>query len=457
METDLFGTSERERAVDALHAQTAIYTTDPVVEQLLDEVAWPEGGGKLVDTSAGDGAFLGAALKRLLALRPGASAQEVLERLEGWEIHSHAAAQARGRVASILEDEGWHGRSAREVAAQLVREGDFLTECAEGKRYGTIVGNPPYLRWVYVPELLRNEYEMALPDHATQDMLHAFLDRCAARLQEGGEIAFVTSDRWLSNENASRLREALGKTLGIASLQRLDSSSAFYRPKHRRKGSPPRVHPVAVVLRERDRCSISLDKGAVFDGEDDEVDVRARLSDVATVTLAPWLGTAGVFVVDEVTAKRMPVSALVPAMDTDDVKGGVMSAPKRFAILTRPGQEPDSEVRSHLLRTMGMMCERGRRSDWLPPERFDAMDLGSERLVVPRISKTLKPIRVPAGVLPINHNLSIVCKGSMGLDELEQHLQSSEAQRWMERRAARLENGYFSITTRLLRKLPVCV
>lgn len=75
--------------------------------------------------------------------------------------------------------------------------------------------------------------------------------------------------------------------------------------------------------------------------------------------------------------------------------------------------------------------------------------------MVPRIAKTLRPIRVPAGVLPINHNLTIVGRGGSTLDEIEAVLLSPLAKAWIESRAPRLENGYLSITTTTLRQLPV--
>ncbi len=58
----------------------------------------------------------------------------------------------------------------------------------------------------------------------------------------------VTADRWLFNVGAARLREAIGQFFRLAHLERIDVTSAFYRPKQRRAGSPPRVHPCAVVL-----------------------------------------------------------------------------------------------------------------------------------------------------------------------------------------------------------------
>lgn len=64
-------------------------------------------------------------------------------------------------------------------------------------------------------------------------------------------------------------------------------------------------------------------------------------------------------------------------------------------------------------------------------------------------------MRVPAGVLAVNHNLTIVAAGDRSLDEIEETLSSERAMTWVANRAPRLENGFFSITTKLLRAIPV--
>lgn len=76
-------------------------------------------------------------------------------------------------------------------------------------------------------------------------------------------------------------------------------------------------------------------------------------------------------------------------------------------------------------------------------------------MLIPRIAKTLAPVRVPAGVLTVNHNISIVGKEGCSLDRIVEALNSSVAADWMAMAAAPLENGYRAITTRLLRQMPV--
>ena len=100
---DLFERSEREIAVDELHHATAIYTAEPVVDQLLDALDWPRGNRRLVDTSCGDGAFLARAIERLLEAVPDIDDAHLSHVIAGWEIHFHAVAQARSRIAEVAK------------------------------------------------------------------------------------------------------------------------------------------------------------------------------------------------------------------------------------------------------------------------------------------------------------------------------------------------------------------
>lgn len=453
---DLFDSDARTAAVDALHAATAIYTSDPVVDQLLDSVAWPDANRHLVDSSCGDGAFLVRALQRLLADQPGLGAAELLARISGWEIHPFAADQARRRVAAVLVGHGWKAAAARQLAARVVRCGDFLTEGPREPVYDVVVGNPPYLRFLKVPQPLREHYERELPSYARADLLHGFLDRCARVLRADGELALVTSDRWLFNQGARGVREVIGRRFRLARVRRLDAASAFYRPKLRRAGSPPRVHPCAVVLHPSRGAPISADP--IYPGADLEA-VRPPqvLGDVAHVRLGPWLGTPGIFLVDAHQAASMPPAALVPAVDVDDIEDGRLRRVTRFAVRTTPDEPPSQAVLDHLEREMPRMCERGRRAKvpWLPPETFHRVDTAQPSLLVPRITRSLQPVRVPAGVLVVNHHLSIVPRdGRASLEAIAAALASPQADEWFRTVAAPLEGGFRAVTARALRCMP---
>jgi hypothetical protein len=314
------------------------------------------------------------------------------------------------------------------------------------------------LRYSHLVPYFRSLYERSLPDYSQGDMLHGFIARCAQALQPDGEIAIVTSDRWLFNENAAKLREVIGARLGIAHLERLDVTSAFYRPKQRKAGTPPRIHPCAVVLRRAELCATSLSRSPIYPGAGEvKISGNKMLGEVATIRLGPYLGPHGIFVVDAATASTLPSELLLPAIDAADIKGGVLGTPTRFAIRTTREAEPPAVVMAHLDANLHRMPDRGQRKTkrWIPPETFERIDLSQPSLLIPRIASTLRPVRLPAGVLPIDHGLSIVTAGEASLEQIEEQLNRPEALAWVKSRAARLEHSFFSLTTRLLRTLPV--
>jgi hypothetical protein len=335
---------------------------------------------------------------------------------------------------------------------------DFLVAGPREATFDIVAGNPPYLRWVRVPKPLQALYASHVPLYASKDLLHSFLDRCTQVLHPAGKIGLVTADRWLFNSGARRLREQMGARVSIRHIERLDASTAFYRPKDRKAGTAPRIHPIAVVLsRESVAGSRILDGEAIFPGTDaTQYEGLTTLGEVAEVRIAPWLGSFGVFVVDEATAAALPREHLVSAVDTDDIVAGILRPARRFAIRTDPGIEPPASVLAHLTAQMHRMAARGVRAcTWLPPESFHRFDLTRPSLLIPRIAKAPKAVRVPPGVLPINHNLSVVCAEPGVLEQVERSLQSPEATQWVKDFAPRLENGYFSLTTSMLRRMPL--
>lgn len=450
----------REQAVEALHVATAIYTAAFVVDELLDQVDWPCGSARLVDPSAGDGMFLGRALERLFRAEPDLTPERLLDQLEAWEVHPGAASQARARVRAVLRAHGWSESQAQSASAQVVHKADFLTQGPPPgqPRYDVIVGNPPYLRALNVPALLRSEYEGVTPDYARADLLHSFLDRCARLLDPQGVVAMVTADRWLYNMNAARLRERLGELLHLRHVERLDPRSTFYRPKDRRQGTPPRVHPVVVVLGPRGDGPRQLGREAVYpDAQRGTPPATHTLADVATVRQGPWLGTRGIFLVDEQVAARLPAEHLVPAVGPRDVRDGRIGPIRRWAIRTNALDQPPPSVLAHLDATLGQMAARGRRTPrWLPPESWGPLPYDRPCLMIRRIAKRLEPVRLPAGVLATNHDVTVVASApGWSLDRIEALLALEQTQQWVAAHAPSVDNGYRSMTTTLLRQIPV--
>jgi hypothetical protein len=289
--------------------------------------------------------------------------------------------------------------------------------------------------------------------------MFSFLDRCSKVLRPGGQMGFIVSDRWLCNSGAAALREALGLRLAIEHIERVEPTSVFQRAKQRRAGTPPRVNPVLVIFGSTGQA---ITKEAIYPGVDPaKYAAYPTLDSIAQVRIAPWLDAPKIWAIteDQVRASGIPRQFLVPAVDTDDIQGDVLCAPRRFAIRTMPNERPCDAIVEHLRSQMPRMSKRGLKilqaGKWAPPERFHNFDLSQPSLLVPRIAKAPKAVCLPAGILPLNHNLSIVSTGPASLKLVERALQSEVAAQWMRDHAPRLEDGYYSLCTTLLRKMPV--
>jgi hypothetical protein len=91
----------------------------------------------------------------------------------------------------------------------------------------------------------------------------------------------------------------------------------------------------------------------------------------------------------------------------------------------------------------------------MPPEAI-TLPLDRPAILVPRIGKRIRAVRLPAGVLPVNHNLYVVAGQDVrSLDEIEGILLSEATQAWVARNAPRLEDGYLDIRAGLIRRIPV--
>lgn len=436
-------------AIESIHAGTSVYTAIPEVESLLDELEWPVPEGRLLDPGAGDGGFLVAALERLRLRIDDEDA--ACAAVHGYEFHPGAAAEARRAVVRCLLAKGWSSGAAERASRRIVEIRDFLLSPVPVGRWNVIAANPPYWRYANLPPEYRFEFDVKVPKHARGDLMYAYLQRAADIVAPGGSIGIITADRWLLNSGSAELRRRLGKTYTVGSIRRLESRSAFHRSKTRTKGTPARVHPVAIVLSPDDQ-------GRILDGRRFAIDPMPEvegvpLGDVATVHLAPWLGPKGIFVVDDATG--IPDDHLVPCYEPEDYgTDGIPGDPVRWVVRTGREEPPEAVLR-HLDESMGRMPGRGLRSvRWLPPEPLgEHLPLKRDGILVPRIGRGLRPLVLPSGSTATNHH--IVLSSDMTTDRMLTILSDGRVRAQADAMALRLEDGYRSYTVTLLRKVIV--
>jgi hypothetical protein len=151
----------------------------------------------------------------------------------------------------------------------------------------------------------------------------------------------------------------------------------------------------------------------------------------------------------------LPAESLVPVVDTQDIDAsGVLRPTRRWAIVTGTSK-PDARILAHLASTLDRMPTRGRRrTPWLPPETFsDRLPLAADAVLIPRIAKRLRPVRLPAGHLPIDHQLIVISQ--FDPDRLIEILEDPVVQAQAEVLAAHIDGGYREHTVTLLRQLVI--
>jgi tRNA1(Val) A37 N6-methylase TrmN6 len=451
LDLDFGSDGQREQDIAAIHHATGFYTVVPEIEALLDRLGWPSEGERLLDPGAGNGGFLVAALRRLDLDRDDITT--AVRRVRGYEFYRGAVAEARAAVRDHLAGRGWSAAAAQRAALLIVEERDFLLSPVPAGEFDLIAANPPYWRLVNLPTAYRIDYEAVVEPHARADMLFAYLQQSANIVATGGRIGLITADRWLLNEGSAELRRRLGRRFRVTDVHKLDAESAFYHAKERKAGTAPRVTPVSLILtqgkegRALDGRPFQLDEVPVVDG--------VPLPELARIRLAPWLGPDGIFLVDAATRDRLPAEYLFPAVEPGDIgRDDVIRETRRWVIRTTRG-EPSAPVLAHLDSTLGRMPKGGRRVPrWLPPEPFAGkLPVDQDAVLVPRIATHLRAIRLPAGVIPANHQLVVV--SGLPVPVMIAMLTDAAVQAQADALSRRVDGGYQDYTAKMLRQLVI--
>jgi len=154
-------------------------------------------------------------------------------------------------------------------------------------------------------------------------------------------------------------------------------------------------------------------------------------------------------------AGKVPAESLVPVVDAQDIDAsGALRQTRRWAIVTGTSR-PDARILAHLASTLDRMPTRGRRrTPWLPPETFSGrLPLAADAVLIPRIAKRLRLVRLPAGHLPIDHQLIVI--SPYVPDRLIEILEDPGVQEQAEVLAAHIDGGYREYTATLLRQLVI--
>ena len=187
-------------------ARGAFFTPDEITS-FIAEWAITSTNDKVMEPSAGDAAFLVAAVNRLRDLSPDPT---VVPEVDGVEIHGYSARVGRERV-----------RKAGGLAHVRVR--DFF-DVVPKPAYAAVVGNPPYVRYQgWTGEARAKSRAAALRGGVALTGLAsswaAFTVHSAQFLQKGGRLGLVLPAELLSVNYAAPVRRFLFEHFATVELE----------------------------------------------------------------------------------------------------------------------------------------------------------------------------------------------------------------------------------------------
>ena len=233
IQLQLIAPLRRPLPVAVVESKGVVYTKRWVVELLLDLSGYCSDKNLVdamaVEPAAGDGAFLGPMVERLVesCRTLGRSLPECQNSLIAYELDEESAARARAFVQSILINRGVKHPLAKRLADGWVLNRDYLLD-ADSRQADFIVGNPPYIRLEDIPEEVASVYRNAYPTmRGRADLYVAFFEAALRQLKTGGACAFICADRWMRNQYGAELRQLITSAYSVDVLLSMHHANAF--------------------------------------------------------------------------------------------------------------------------------------------------------------------------------------------------------------------------------------
>ena len=216
----------------------AVFTKPEIIELILDMAGYtPEknrlADSRLLEPSCGDGAFLAAAVTRLLSSELTHRGhidwgdESIGQAITACDVNSGFVAEARRHVTDQLIGAGCPTARAEALAERWVEHADFLLTM-RSNRFDYVVGNPPYVRIEELPERVLRRYRETFATCADRaDLYVAFFEQGLRLLSERGALAFICANRFAKNLYGRGLRELIARQFHVRYYINLEHTQPF--------------------------------------------------------------------------------------------------------------------------------------------------------------------------------------------------------------------------------------
>lgn len=438
------------------HVRTPDELTERVVRRLFRDDP-PAAGDRILYPGCGDAPFA-AAVKRVC-------------RAEGWPVPEGLG----------IETDPEHLRDARQrnLAHLTCRNQDFLAaDMLDEGAFEYIVGNPPY---VPIEGLNEDEKTRYRADFSTAsgrfDLYLLFFERALSMLAPSGRLSFITPEKFEYVDAAAPLRRLLTRdAFHVEEIEHIpeDTFSGLVTfPCVTTVCHETTNRKTMVKLRDGSSHTTSLPGGeswaaSIRNADIGELQTGATLDDV-TERISPGIATGAdnVFVM-----QQSDVPASIPSKWIRPTASGKQlqqhDGPYSDSVFLCPYHD-DGELASEneLAGFYDWLIERRDRlkdrscvangKKWYAWHETPPMkDVLQPKIVFRDIAKEPRFWSESHGdVLPRHSVYYAVPQDGASMNNLIEHLNSAEAQMWVEANCQKAHNGYYRLQSRVLSELPV--
>lgn len=488
-----------------------VFTRRWVVELILDLCGYTSdrdlGSMVLIEPACGGGAFLTVAVTRLseslrardLDLRNATGA------IRAWDLKDSNVDNSRRAVEATLVDLGWSSESSAFVAAEWVRQGDFLLTDHDFGSADFVVGNPPYVRLEEMAEDWARAYRVACPTMSGRaDLYIGFFEMGLRLLRSGGVLGFICADRWMRNQYGKGLRKfivdsySVDATIVMHDVDCFDDEVSAYPAITVVSARPQGSSVIASTTSDfGDKQATQLARWALGKGNtsrDTKTFSSGRLPGWFTdADQWPWGTPAQLALLEDLNARFQPLEHSAPgtkigigvATGNDDVfivpsadvepdrllplvmRGDLASGRTSWGgfSLVNPWLPDGSLVDlDHYPRLSGYLevhrealqrRHTAKRGDWYRTiDKVNHSLIDRPKLLFPDMKMQIDPVLEPGGLYP-HHNLYFVISDGWDLEVLGGLLLSKVAEFFVDRYTVKMRGGTLRFQAQYLRKIRV--
>jgi hypothetical protein len=483
-----------------------VYTKRWVVELLLNLSGYCSDKNLVhalaVEPAAGDGAFLGPMVERLVesCRNLDLSLSECEKSLIAYELDEASAARARTLIQNILVSRGVAHPLAKQLVEAWVITRDYLFDTTN-RPADFIIGNPPYVRLEDIPEETASVYRNAYPTmRGRADLYVAFFEAALRQLKSGGVCSFICADRWMRNQYGAELRQLITSGYSVELLLSMHDANAFDDEvdaypaitviRHKKQqstivatagqeaeGLQPRQLAMTLRGKHRDVLPHGIHKAVVkkwFNGADpwpchspEQLALLRRLEDQfpllemnAKVGIGVATGNDSIYITTD--ADLVESSRLLKLALAKDMAGGMLRWSGHYLVnpwihegLVSLKAYPKLKAyyERHAADLKRRHTAKKNISGWYKTiDRVNHALTKKHKLYIPDIKNTLEPVLDRGETYP-HHNLYFIQSDEWDLEVLGGLLMSKVGQFFVESYGVRMRGGYLRFQAQYLRRI----